>query len=258
MGKGVINIQRLADGSLVLAPAERAIVLPPGWTIEDHPLDWLAGSAAGPEQVQGYSQLVAPAGAPPPAVLPAVTYTDAAPHTLATIAVPAGGIVMLDFAVIGNLGTANGVGNANAPNSPGVWKTTMLLWRVGSGSVGVALLSAIANASSPFLPLANASSAGLVAVVGGATSASIQVNGFAPLEAWTSGHTYTRGDGSTIVGQFVTANGNVYMCSSDGTASGSAPSGTGTGLGTGAKFDYVTAGSVIPVQWSGQYTTAAG
>jgi hypothetical protein len=254
----VVNIQRLADGSLVLAPAERAIALPPGWTIEDHPLDWLAGSAAGPEQVQGYLQLVSPAGAPPPAVLSPATFTDAAPHTLATIAVPAGGMVLITLSVLGNLGTSNGVGGTNAPNSTGVWIVSALAWRVGSGSVGVALLSALANASSPFLPLANASSTGLVAVVAGATSAAIQVNGFAPTDAWTSGNTYTRGDGSTIVGQFVTANGNVYMCSSDGTASGSAPSGTGTGLGTGAKFDYVCAGSVIPVQWSGQYTTAAG
>lgn len=179
-----------------------------------------------------------------------LTTTDATAHTIYTISLAAGAAVKVEFTVIGNLGTANGVANVNAPNALGVWESAVALWRPGSGPVTAAVLSSIATADDPFLPLAPASSTGLVAVVAGATSALIQVNGFAPTEAWTSGHTYTRGDGSTTVGQFVTANGNVYLCTTSGVASGSAPSGTGTGLGTGAKWDYVCAGSTVPVQWT--------
>jgi hypothetical protein len=195
-------------------------------------------------------------GYQPPTTIGPVTYTDASAHTVATIAMPAGKMVVVEFTITGNLGTANGVGNINAPNAFGMWVTTALLARVGSGSVQVALVMALATASAPFCLAATTSSTGLVAVVGGATSAVIQVNGFSVTEAWTSGHTYTRGDSSTTPGQFVTNAGNVYVCTTSGTASGSAPSGTGTGLGTGALFDFVCAGSTVPVQWSGTYSVS--
>lgn len=57
---GVVFLQRLADGSGALAPQERAIRLPAGWTVIDHPTDSLAGSADGPGQITGYVELVPP------------------------------------------------------------------------------------------------------------------------------------------------------------------------------------------------------
>jgi hypothetical protein len=185
-----------------------------------------------------------------------VTYTDAIAHTVATVSVPISGSVLVKVTIVANLGMNNGVPNVNTPNAVGLWENTILMSRVGSGSVQAAPISVLASASAPFLPLAVSASPGLVNLLAvGASQVAIQVNGFAPTEAWTSGHTYTRGDGSTTVGQFVTANGNVYLCTTSGTASGSAPSGTGTGLGSGAKFDCVCTGSTtIPVQWAGYYS----
>lgn len=56
----VVFLERLADGSGVLAPQERALRLPAGWTVVDHPTDSLAGGASGPGQVTGYLELVPP------------------------------------------------------------------------------------------------------------------------------------------------------------------------------------------------------
>jgi hypothetical protein len=56
----VLTLQRLADGAGVLAPQQRAIKLPPDWTIEDHPQDSLAGTVGGDGEVTGYLELVPP------------------------------------------------------------------------------------------------------------------------------------------------------------------------------------------------------
>lgn len=58
----IILVERLADGTGLLAPARRAIRLPAGWTVVDNPLGVLTGTPNGPGQVTGYLQLVPPAG----------------------------------------------------------------------------------------------------------------------------------------------------------------------------------------------------
>lgn len=174
------------------------------------------------------------------------TSTDATPYTIATVSVPAGGIVILDVTAVANLGA----GNVNAAR-PGLWRIVVIAWRVGSGAASVGIVGGILGTNfAPFIPAATTSSTGLLGVVASGGNLLLQANGFAVTEAWTSGHAYVTGDGSTTVGQFVTANGNVYLCTTSGTATGSAPSGTGKGLGTGAKWDYVCAGSTVPVQWT--------
>lgn len=177
------------------------------------------------------------------------TYTDAGPETLATISVPVGSIVVVDFTVIGNLNTSNGAPGYKAPQGDGAWKVTARLVNA-SGGIGtqVALLSTLASNGAPFLPAATSSATGLVAVVGAGANALIQVNGFAAAP-WVVSTAYVTGDGSSVAGSFVTANGNVYRCSTSGTSSGSAPSGTTTS-GTGAVFTYMCAGAVVPVQWT--------
>lgn len=57
----IIPLERLADGSAILAPARRAIKLPAGWTVQDHPLDVLTSVAGGAGEVTGYLELVPPA-----------------------------------------------------------------------------------------------------------------------------------------------------------------------------------------------------
>lgn len=174
------------------------------------------------------------------------TSTDATPYTMATIPVPAGGIVILDVTAVANLGA----GNVNAAR-PGLWRIVVIAWRVGSGAASVGIVGGILGTNfAPFIPAATTSSTGLLGVVASGGNLLLQANGFAVTEAWTSGHAYVTGDGSTTVGQLVTANGNVYLCTTSGTATGSAPSGTGKGLGTGAKWDYVCTGSTVPVQWT--------
>lgn len=186
------------------------------------------------------------------------TYTDASPHTVATIAIPVG-IVDFDVLVLANLGTANGVTNVNAPLGPTIYRKNLAGARGSSGGAVLANMSDTSMISKPFIPDSPTATPGCVAFVISGNNLLIQVSGFAVAEAWTAGHTYTAGDASSVVGQFVTANGNVYLCTGSGTASGSAPTGTGTGLGTGATFAYVAVGALVPVQWTlGAVRTISG
>lgn len=184
-----------------------------------------------------------------PAVGP-VTYSDANSHTLATISSPAGSVTLIQVSIVANLMMP---ATSVAGTGSGTWVVWALCNNLGSG--GNSAVTFIAqnslNANSPpFLPAATTSTSGLVAIVANGNDFLIEVNGFAPLGAWASGTAYVTGNGTSVGGDFVTANGNVYLCTTSGTSSGSAPSGTGTALGSGAKFDYVCTGSTIPVRWT--------
>ena len=252
MGKGVVNIQRLADGSLVLAPAERAIVLPPGWTIEDHPLDWLAGSAAGPEQVQGYSQLVPPAppgtltlgGQTPPqyqlSTTPTITTTDGSTATLFSYALPAGKFTVVQATVCAWIQTAANVFLYLNVATGGAA-------RVGSGApIGTADPS-FSNAS-PSAPFAAAGSNGGINFNLSGNTLQLQAKGIGAPTAWSAG--------AFTVGQLVTKGGSTYIVAAiagTGTST-TGPSGTGTGQvdNAGANqvvWDYLAPGSSVPINW---------
>lgn len=179
-----------------------------------------------------------------------VTFTDASPHTIATIPIPVGILDLDNLRILANLGTANGVANVNAPLGPTIYRKNLAVARGNSGGAVLANVIDTSAVSKPFIPDSATATPGCVAFVVVGNNLLIQVSGFAVTEAWTAGHTYTQGDASSVVGQFVTANGNVYLCTGSGTASGSAPSGTGTGLGTGATFAFVAVGALVPVQWT--------
>ena len=177
-----------------------------------------------------------------------ITTTDASPHTLATIAIPGGSIVDIDVMILANLGTASGVANANAPIAPTIYRTNLGAARTPSGSPVASIVKDTSSISEPFLPGSNSATPGCVSYVISGNNLLVQVNGFAAT-AWATGTAYVTGDGSTTIGSFVTSNGNVYVCTTSGTSSGAAPSGTSTS-GTGAVFTYVCAGSTVPVQWT--------
>jgi hypothetical protein len=238
---------RIGDADGALLTGSLALLLGPGLTASYDPNVVCTGDGA---SITGAVRVELAGGAPPPTLIDPVTYTDATPHTLATIPIAAGTVVAIEVRILANLG----VGNTNAAR-PGLWVATVAAWRVGSANAIAGITDAsLASNFKPFLPVNTTSAPGLLGIVVSGGSVLLQANGFAVSEAWTSGHTYTAGDGTTTAGQFATANGNVYLCTTSGTASGSAPSGTGTGLGTGAKFDYVCAGSTVPVQFSGLYS----
>jgi hypothetical protein len=172
--------------------------------------------------------------------------TSATPVTVATLAIPAAGTLMLSVVAIANLGTGP---NANA--GPTLYRFTSGGFRKGSGAPTVGLDNQKSNVSPPFVQPGVAGPGGINVIASG-NNLLVQVAGFAIKEAWTSGHTYTTGDNLTVPGDFVTANGGVWMCDGGGIASGSAPSGTGTGQGTGATFTYVgpASGSQVVVNWT--------
>ena len=255
MGKGVVNIQRLADGSLVLAPAERAIALPPGWTIEDHPLDWLAGSADGPEQVQGYSQLVPPAppgtltlgGQTPPqyqlSTTPTITTTDGSTATLASIPCPAGKLTTVEIRVTAWIVTA-------ATSFSYYNVVTAQVARIGSAApVGpVNMAEVFFSNASPAAPFAAAGSPGGIGFVISGNSLVLQAKGIGAPTAWSAG--------AFTVGQLVTKGGSTYIVAAiagTGTST-TGPSGTGTGqvdnAGTNqVVWDYLAPGSSVPINW---------
>jgi hypothetical protein len=85
----------------------------------------------------------------------------------------------------------------------------------------------------------------------------ISVTGFAIKEAFTTGHTYVAGDGSTTPGDFVTNAGGIYLCTTGGVAGASAPTGTGTGISDGTDvWAYVgpADGSKVSVRWTFRLT----
>lgn len=187
-------------------------------------------------------------------VPPTIT-TDATPRTVATIPIPAGSNVALQLRLIATLAP----GQVNANLGPAVYRVETFAGRTGTGAPQPGSVKNTSDVSPPFVAfLAGSAAAGAGDINFSGNSLVIQVSGFAVKEAWTSGHAYVRGDSSTVAGDFVTANGNVYLCTSSGTASGSAPSGTGTGLGTGAVFAFVCVGATVPVTWSGEYSVQTG
>lgn len=245
----VVLLERLADGTGLLANPRRAIKLPAGWTVVDHPLDVLAGTPGGSGEVTGYLELVPGTGL---AKYP-LTTTDAAAHTLATLAIPAASTLDVGILCVANLGTG-----PNQNRSPCVYRFAANGARVGTSSVTSAAEDNRSSISAPFVIPQNSATPGpgSVNVWNSGNNMLLQVCGFAIKEAWTSGHTYTAGNGGsggTTPGDFVTtADGGAWVCVVSGTASGSTPSGTGTAQGTGAKFDYIgpANGSQVTVTWT--------
>ncbi len=186
---------------------------------------------------------------------PTLTNLTVTPLTLATLAIPAGSNVDVTLRIIATLAT----GQVNANLAQSCYRAEVFAGRTGSGGAGANNAKDTSDVLAPFVAfVGGAATTGTANLDVSGNNLLIQVTGFAVKEVWTSGHAYVRGDATTTPGDFVTANGNVYLCVSSGTAGGSAPSGTGTGLGTGALFSYVCAGSTVPVTWSGLYTVQTG
>jgi len=228
-------------------PNGGALVIGSGVTATPNP-DGGFTLAVGTGQALNGSSLLLGSNTPPQYQLyaqPTVTSTAFTSATLATVATGTGTTVIATATVVANLGQ----GQVNANLGPTLYTTSVITWRVGGGSLNASSPSFTNNVTAPFTNGGSGVQGSIGWSVSG-TNVLLQGNGFNVLEAWTSGHAYVAGNGSTIAGQFVTANGNVYCCTTGGTASGSAPSGTGTGLGTGAIFAYVAAGSVVPVAYT--------
>ena len=170
--------------------------------------------------------------------------TDATPATLLTYPLPAASTSDMGLRVVANLG---GAGSANQNSWPTIWRFLANGVRYGS-SVFVGADQDSSTISAPFITAAGSPTSGTVNASASGNNLVIQVQGFAPPSAWASGHAYNTGNGSSTPG--VTANGNVYVCVSSGSSSGSAPSGTGTNLGTGALFTFVAVGSHVPIAWT--------
>jgi hypothetical protein len=171
--------------------------------------------------------------------------TNATPLALATVPIPAGSTVLFEGTMMAVLGP----GQVNGNLAPSFWAFTAGVYRIGAGAVVVS--DPTFGNGNHNVPFCNGGEpAGSFGFGLSGDNLVLTASGFVVTEAWTSGHTYTAGDGAATAGQFVTANGNVYVCTTGGTASGVAPAGTGTGLGTGAFFAFVCAGSTVPVMWT--------
>jgi hypothetical protein len=141
---------------------------------------------------------------------------------------------------------------ANQNGWPNVVEAELICSRQGTNAPSGPTDGDFSSIKKPFIENQASPAAGATNATVSGNSLLIQASGFNIKEAWTSGHTYTTGDGVSTPGDFVTSSGNVWVCTTSGTASGSAPSGTGTGVGTGAKFDCVGVGTgVVTVTWTG-------
>lgn len=181
---------------------------------------------------------------------PSVRYTstDASPHALATIPIPGGSIVDIDVTVLANLGTNAGASNVNAPIGPAIYRVNIAAARTPSGSPAASIVKDSSGVGAPFILVQGSATSGCMSFALSGNNLLIQVNGFAAVP-WVTATAYVTGNGTSTIGSFVTSSGNVYVCTTSGTSSGSAPSGTGTS-GTGAVFTFVCVGSVVPVQWT--------
>lgn len=187
-----------------------------------------------------------PPGWPLAGVPSSVLTTDASGVVLASIPIPIGGTVYVEAVIIPNLG-AGGV-NANI-GGPSVYLLSIAAARIGSAAPTASTPTITGGVNKPFTSYAASGNIGTAASTITGNSLQIFAFGFPAPSAWTT-TTYTAGNGTTTPADFVTAGGNVYVCTSSGTASGSAPSGTGTGLGTGALFAFVCTGTAIKVSWT--------
>lgn len=176
---------------------------------------------------------------------PTATTTDASGLVLATIPIPAGMTVAIEATIIANLGA----GNVNANLGPSVYKISTAAYRTGSAAPTVPTPTITGGVNKPFTSYAASGNIGTAAETVTGNNLLLFAFGFPAPSAWTT-TTYTAGNGTTTPADFVTAGGNVYVCTSSGTASGSAPSGTGTGLGTGALFAFVCTGSAVKASWT--------
>jgi len=265
---GVTNIQVIGGEDGVLVPAARGLRFRTPFTVTHVPETISPGMTGNEQSVRAYNEVAMLPLAPflegqdlvvaslsigsqtPPQYSLQVgepqTTVDDSTLTLGTVPVPAGDTVDFEIVVIAVLGP----GEVNANLAPTVYRLRVSAARVGSGSATVPGNNDTSDVSAPFVALENVPTVGTVNVTASGSNILVQATGFGEPVPWESGHAYVRGDGNATPGDFVTANGNVYLCTTSGTSSGSAPSGTGRGLGTGAKFDYVAAGAEIPIRWT--------
>jgi hypothetical protein len=200
-----------------------------------------------PPQWQGYAET-------------SVLTTDTTTRTLATIAVPEGSSVRLEFRIVANLA----FGQVNANLAPCVYAFAQTVFRTGTVTLDPMAQpnghDQSSDVSAPFLAFGGSSGSGKGFLTISGNDVLIQCKGFSPKETWTTGHTYTPGDGSSTLGDFVTSSGNVYRCVFGGVAGATPPSGTGTLISDGTCFwAYVGPGTAIPVRWTlammpGQWT----
>lgn len=137
----VVTLQRVADGTGVLAPQERALKLPAGWTIVDHPQDSLVGTLGGDGQVTGYLELVPPAASVVP-ITGTLTTTDTNTHVVpALLAIPTGTDVVVVLDVYMSVVTGAHAGD--------VWYARFSQLWVNPSGTPIAVSMAAPNSSGP-------------------------------------------------------------------------------------------------------------
>lgn len=256
-GMPVVFLERLATDA-GLAPQERAIKLPAGWTIVDHPLDSLSGGPGGPGQVTGYLKLVPPAlpalgsgytlgDQDPPQYVAAVSSTvtlSSGTQVVGTVQVGAGKVVTFDLSV--NAKIILPVPGILLPGAFEVFVECAAYGSSGAIVLGEGVDAGRSNTTSPWIPTA-------VDLAPSGNTVQILAQAYT-VPPFVSGHAY----GGSLAGSTTVPNavGNpacalvtndtpsrIYVCTSGGTDSSSAgPTGTGPGVITVGGLDYYYVG----------------
>lgn len=244
-------IERVGTGSTLVKGRMALMFDGASFAVTDDPTAIVTGARG--EKITGVTRVTStgvatlPGAAQPWLWPPADTTTaDDSTETLFTIPIPAATTVRFQLRVNANLGAG-----PNANGWLGITEMIVTAARQGTGAPSVELVDHSSHIDAPFREPATSAGTGRVNVTVSGNDVLVQVTGLDVKEAWTSGHAYLAGNGATTAGDLVTSAGNVWLCTTPGTATGSAPTGTGVAQGTGAKFDCVGVGiAYVPMTWT--------